>query len=129
VIDSSAAVELLTNSELAVPVATVAGDAELFAPELLTLECVNALRGLERGRHLDPPEAAAAIDDLGLLPVRRIDTGPLTAAIWALRHNLTAYDASYVALARSLGCPLVTLDQRLTRVRELGIDVVVPAQP
>lgn len=40
---------------------------------------------------------------------------PFAARVWELRHNLTAYDAWYVAVAESLGCPLVTLDGRLTR--------------
>jgi len=38
------------------------------------------------------------------------DTTPLLHDIWSLRDNLTAYDASYVALARGLDCPLVTAD-------------------
>lgn len=33
--------------------------------------------------------------------------------IWQLRGNLTPYDAVYVALAETLECPLVTVDQRL----------------
>jgi predicted nucleic acid-binding protein len=34
---------------------------------------------------------------------------------YELRANLTAYDASYVALAEGLGCPLLTADARLSR--------------
>jgi predicted nucleic acid-binding protein len=34
--------------------------------------------------------------------------------IWELRHNLTAYDAAYVALAETLEVPLVTCDRRLS---------------
>jgi predicted nucleic acid-binding protein len=33
--------------------------------------------------------------------------------IWDLRNNLTAYDASYVALAEALDAPLLTRDRRL----------------
>jgi predicted nucleic acid-binding protein len=32
---------------------------------------------------------------------------------WQLRHNLTAYDAVYVALAESIDAPLLSLDARL----------------
>ncbi len=35
--------------------------------------------------------------------------------IWDLRMNLSAYDASYVALARAHACQLVTGDARLAR--------------
>ena len=34
-------------------------------------------------------------------------------ATWALRHNLSAYDACYVALAEALDCPLLTADARM----------------
>ena len=45
---------------------------------------------------------------------------------WSLRHNVSACDALYVALARRLACPLVTLDRRLAAAPHLGITVVVP---
>jgi predicted nucleic acid-binding protein len=35
--------------------------------------------------------------------------------MWALRHNITAYDAGYVALAESMNVPLLTRDGRLSR--------------
>ena len=38
---------------------------------------------------------------------------PFLDRVWELRHNLTAYDAWYVALAESLGTDLVTADARL----------------
>jgi predicted nucleic acid-binding protein len=35
--------------------------------------------------------------------------------VWELRDNLSAYDASYIALAELLNCPLLTADARLSR--------------
>jgi predicted nucleic acid-binding protein len=35
--------------------------------------------------------------------------------MWSLRHNITAYDAAYVALAESLDVPLLTRDRRLAK--------------
>ena len=43
----------------------------------------------------------------------------LLKRIWALRDNLSAYDASYVALAESLDCALVTADARLSNAPDL----------
>ncbi len=39
----------------------------------------------------------------------------LLERIWELRHNVTASDAAYIALAEALEAPLVTCDARLTR--------------
>lgn len=62
---------------------------------------------------LSTPEANGAIEDLIDLPLSVFPTAPLLRRTWILRHSMTAYDASYVALAEALGCPLLTADARL----------------
>jgi predicted nucleic acid-binding protein len=44
--------------------------------------------------------------------------------VWELRANVTSYDACYVALARDLGCALVTADRRVSRAPGLGVPMV-----
>ena len=39
----------------------------------------------------------------------------LLPLMWRLRHNATAYDAAYLALAATLDAPLLTLDASLAR--------------
>ncbi len=51
---------------------------------------------------------------------------PFADRIWALRENLTSYDAWYVALAEALECPLATLDRRLSRAAGLRCEVLAP---
>ena len=46
--------------------------------------------------------------------------------VWALRQNLTCYDAWYVALAEALDCPLATLDRKLSRADGPACAVVTP---
>jgi predicted nucleic acid-binding protein len=48
--------------------------------------------------------------------------------VLALRHNFSAYDASYVALAEAYGCPLLTYDERLAKAaqKHCAIEVVSP---
>ncbi|MCB0993264.1 MAG: type II toxin-antitoxin system VapC family toxin [Acidimicrobiales bacterium] len=57
----------------------------------------------------------AAVDDLLSLPLDRFPTGPLMIRAYELRSNVTPYDAAYVALAESLGYPLLTADARLAQ--------------
>ena len=45
--------------------------------------------------------------------------------VWELRDNLSAYDASYVALAELLGCSLLTADGRLGRAPGVRCPVTI----
>jgi len=73
----------------------------------------------DRARRIGGHRVAAAnrhrqaLDDLLDLPLTRYPHEPLLERIWALRNNLTAYDAAYVALAEALDAPLVTCDGRM----------------
>lgn len=88
-------------------------DHELFAPQLLVPEVISTLRGWVLGRRLDPGRAVGALDDFRALDITLMPMMPLIDDVWRLRDNITAYDAMYAALARSLGVPLLTLDARL----------------
>lgn len=113
VVDASALVEvLLATARGAAAVGAQRGRA-LFSPGLLDFEVLQALRGLERGAVVTSARAAHAVDDLGRARITRVPAHLLTPRAWALRHNLSAYDAAYVALAERLRCPLLTADRRL----------------
>jgi predicted nucleic acid-binding protein len=70
-----------------------------------------------------PRQAICAKDEPGrrlkilpIFPLRRYPHDVLLPRVWALRDNLTAYDAVYGALAEALGAPLITRDRRLANV-------------
>lgn len=50
---------------------------------------------------------------------------PCLPRVWELRHNLSAYDALYVALAEGLGADLITCDARMGRASGHRAHVVV----
>ena len=85
----------------------------LHAPHLLDIEVTHALRRHDARRQADPARCREALDDLAQIRLFRHPHNVLLPRVWALRHNLSAYDATYVALAEMLGAPLLTRDQRL----------------
>jgi predicted nucleic acid-binding protein len=116
VLDSSALVALLADGGPAGSwVAATLEDAFLAAPALAVFEAANVLRRLQLAGRLEPVEATLAHDDLLALPLQLWPYDVLAGRAWELRGALTAYDASYVALAELLAADVVTLDQRLAR--------------
>lgn len=86
---------------------------EFHAPHLLDVEVAQVIRRYAAAGELDEARGRAALADLADFPLHRYPHDLLLPRIWALRHNLTAYDAAYVALAEALEAPLLTLDRRL----------------
>ena len=95
----------------------VLSGGSLHAPELVRVEATNILRRLERAKLITTPEANGAQEDLMQLDVDLFSFEPFADRIWELRHNLTAYDAAYLALAEALKAPLVTRDAALAATR------------
>ena len=123
VVDASVAVEYLLKTPLGLAVADTIEGAALAAPELLDAEIVHVLRkAVLRGR-LEEERALMAIDDLALWPVERLPHREFTRSAWQHRHNVSAYDAFYVAVADALALPLLTADGRLSRASGLGVAV------
>ncbi len=127
VIDSSIVVAALvdTGADGDWAEAILAGGS-LHAPELVHAEATNILRRLERANLITTPEANAAQDDLMQLDIELFPFEPFAGRIWELRHNVTSYDAWYVALAESLDLPLATLDAHLSRSHRVTCKFLMP---
>jgi predicted nucleic acid-binding protein len=99
----------------------------LHAPELVEPETLNALRRLAAAGSVTDRRASEAVLDLANTRVVRYPHDPLRERVWDLRHNLTAYDACYLALAEALEDPVfVTGDGALAAQarRSLGAERV-----
>lgn len=126
VVDASVLTHALAVESNDGPVhAKLADQAELHAPHLIELEVLAAIRGLTRGGHLSTRAARACIGDLSALPMVLYPHGPLMGRMWALRDNLTVYDAAYVALAEALNATLVTADKAVAACPGLRCQVEV----
>ncbi len=88
-----------------------AGD--VAAPDLADVETVAVLRKRWIAGTVSDQRFAAAVDDLGQLDMDRYPALRFMRRAYELRANVTVYDSAYVALAETLGCELLTADQRL----------------
>ncbi|MDE0456558.1 MAG: type II toxin-antitoxin system VapC family toxin [Chromatiales bacterium] len=123
VIDASVAVEYLLKTPVGRAMADLIERAALIAPELLDAEVLSALRGAVLGGRLDEARALAALDDLADWPLDRVPNRALARLAWRHLHNVSAYDAFYVAAARAHNATLLTADGRLSRAPGLGVVV------
>jgi predicted nucleic acid-binding protein len=94
-----------------------AGD--VAAPDLVDVETVAVLRKRWLRKSISAVRFAAAIGDLEDLAIDRYPTLRFMRRAYELRHSVTAYDATYIALAEAVGCQLLTSDQRVSRARGL----------
>lgn len=124
VLDASAALKALLGHRAA---REAAGSTRVLAPHLIDVEVVSGLRGLAAGSRVPEPVATAALETWASLAVTRFAVHPLMPRVWELRHNLSAYNAVYVALAEELDVPLVTADARISRAPGLRCEVSVLA--
>ena len=117
VLDASCLVELLLGTPQGRAIATRIADpaVSLHVPHLADVEVMQTLRRYVRDGEIDAAAAREALEDLRSLDLQRHAHEPLLNRAWALRQNLSAYDAVYVALAEALDAKLLTCDARLSR--------------
>jgi predicted nucleic acid-binding protein len=118
VVDASAAIAILLRDDGSEAVDRVvrgrgSRGVQLIVPELFWVETANTL-GRRHSQPLDVIlEAIATLDRMGLVTVHTNRAGVLTMTAAMLDHGLSAYDATYLALAETLDAKLLTLDRRL----------------
>jgi len=115
VLDASALIDLLLRGDgvEGIEERVFAPGETLHAPHLIDLEVAQVLRRYRLAAELSDARAEIAFADLAALSVQRYPHDVLLPRIWALRHNASAYDAAYLALAEALNAPLLTRDRRL----------------
>ena len=107
--------------------ASLMATESLACPQIIMAEVSNVLRRMEVARIITSARAVESLNTLIRLEFEPHPFVPYAQRIWSLRHNLTCYDAWYVAVAESLGCPLATMDLRLARAGSFLCEVMLPA--
>ena len=127
VLDSSAAVDYLVGHRRQAEWvrALLVENDDIHVPHVLDVEVVGAIARLARTGAISVALAEEALFDLSHLDVSRYPHLLLLPRMWALRENVTAHDAAFVALAETLEAPLVTTDQRLAKAPLDDVEIVV----
>jgi predicted nucleic acid-binding protein len=117
VLDASAVIEWLLQTPVGNRVEhrifSAFSSSRLHAPSLLDIEVAQVLRKCVAVNQLKASRAEEALQDFLDLQLTRYSHDALLWRVWDLRHNMTAYDAVYIALAEALGAPLITCDRKL----------------
>ena len=122
VVDASAALAALLNDGQA---RQLVGNERVHAPHLIDSEVASALRRQVQVKRVVAADAWNALDTWRHLVVTRYPVYGLFERIWDLRDNVSAFDASYIALAESLGCTLVTADVRLSTAARVRCQITL----
>lgn len=125
VIDASILLEILLRRPVAEDIEATIGTSTMGAPHLIDLEVLNTLRHFERKGSLQRNEVPDRVDDLRSLGLVRFAHEPLLTRVVQLRHNLTSYDAVYLALAEALNAPLLTRDRAFLSVPKRQAEVIL----
>jgi predicted nucleic acid-binding protein len=120
VIDASVVLKWLFDDEECVSQAIMLRDdfylretIRIMAPRLLAYELVNGIVVAARKKRIPQDKATEALNDLLALNIELREIEPLLSLELAFRYNLSAYDAAYLALAKSEKCELWTGDKVL----------------
>lgn len=120
VVDAGVVVELLAGNLDP----GLLGEEELAAPHLIDSEVTHVLRGLVARDVLTGEQGDLAMEGFAGLVITRFPADWLRPRMWALRHNLSGYDATYVALAEmTAATALLTTDARLARAPGIKCNV------
>ena len=130
VVDASAAVEILLRTEIGERAWAVLEGGHALAPDLLDAEILAVLRREHLRGVLAEIRAEEALADLGHWDIERLASASLVTRAWRYRHNVSAYDALYLATASITGAAILTADGPLARTPPSDIsihDVRTPA--
>ena len=115
VVDASAMIDLLLDTEASAPVRAAIRDRPLVVPGHFDAEVISAIGRLHRAGDLTESAATSRVERLASAPIQRESLAPLVAGAWARRGDTRLADALYLELASVLETIVVTTDRRLAR--------------
>lgn len=103
----------------------LSANCSVLAPEVLPYEIGNALSAMVKRKQITHQQAISTLEITNKIPVRLITVDIKKALQLALEFNIYAYDAYFLQCAKSLACPIITLDNRMKQVAlKINIEVM-----
>jgi predicted nucleic acid-binding protein len=124
VLDSSVVIDAFQDLACAEKLRDLVLTNTIVAPDHINLEVIYTLRRYELEKTITKAFANQCLKVFAAMPLKRYSCATMISEISALRHNVTAYDAPFVILAKQLGAPLLTHDERLARAVAKHIKVM-----
>jgi predicted nucleic acid-binding protein len=131
VLDSSVVIDAFQDQTCAEKLRELFLTENFVAPDHIGLEVLYTLRRFESEDKITALFANQCLAVFEAMPLKRYSCAAMTREIWALRHNVTAYDAPFVVLAKQLNAPLLTHDGKLARavakhIKLMSLLIVAP---
>jgi predicted nucleic acid-binding protein len=122
VLDVSFVIKLL-NQEVSINI--FKSEDNFIAPELFDYELANVLWKAARYKGLSVSEIKDLFASVNSLGIEKQKSDPMELFLYATETGLTAYDASYLLLAKKYGRPIATFDKQLIDVaKKEGVEVI-----
>jgi len=124
ILDASVGIEIAIGSAIGERAIHLI-DEDFYAPELFISEVHHVLKKMLSLRRLSASNADRAALLIEEFPISYFPISRMQADLWRFAKSVSSYDAQYVALAHSLKLPIITLDIRLARFRNSGVEFIL----
>lgn len=124
IIDASVGVEIVRKTPLGQRAIQLLDD-NLHAPDIFLAEVFHVLKRMTVLKQITSRDAKISATLVGQMPLTFLTVSNYQSLLWDVSTKVSSYDAHYVVLAKSLGQPIITLDEKLMRRKDLGVEFVV----
>ena len=124
IVDASVGVEIVRKTPLGQRAIQLLDD-NLHAPDIFLAEVFHVLKRMTALKQISARDANISAALVGQMPLTFLTVSNYQFQLWNAAAKVSSYDAHHVVLAKSLGQPIITLDQKLMRRKDLGVEFVV----
>ena len=124
IVDASVGVEIVRKTPLGQRAIQLLDD-NLHAPDIFLAEVFHVLKRMTVLKQITSRDAKISAALVGKMPLTFLTVSNYQSQLWDVSTKVSSYDAHYVVLAKSLGQPIITLDENLMRRKDLGVEFVV----